>query len=155
MPASLSFSPGNARRMRKRVWPRQFMHLAHLASLLRVQAPPEEALQNGPTPFLPGGASPPLSPKFAQRNPAQSHLHPPNQPWGLPSFSPQWKLLVLQDSSPTSVSLEGPLCLRLLTGGEQSRGGGFQGNLFGVPGRSGEGFGFSRGPPDNAIILQM
>lgn len=132
------------------------MHLAHLASLLRVQAPPEEALQNGPTPSY--QEVPPLlsAPSLLKGTlPAQGHLHPPNQPWGLPSFSPPWKLLVLQDSSPTSVSLEGPLCLRLLTGGEQSGGGGFQGNLFGVPGRSGEGFGFSRGPPDNAIILQM
>lgn len=31
----------------------------------------------------------------------------------------------------------------------------FQGKSLGVPGRSGEGFGFSRGPPDNAIILQI
>lgn len=98
------------------------MHLAHLASLLRVQAPPKEALQNGPTPS--DKKAPPLlsAPSLLKRALPRATCILPNQPWGLPSLSPQGKLLVLQDSSPTSVSLEEPLCLRLLTVGERGRG---------------------------------
>lgn len=137
---------------RRRAWPRQLAHLAHLASPLRVQPPPAGALQTGP-PLPTERLLPSSQPQDCSCEPSQGcggHLYPPQPTLGNPKSLLPTILLVLKGSSPTSVSLEGPLCLRLPTEGE----GAFQGNLSGLPGRSGEGFGFSRAPQTMQLFFR-